>query len=307
MYRIIIAAGLIVLSLLPSSGVKTNLISRLESKVNQPVATVEKETEIGTIKYVDKTENYAKHTANAKAAYFFEAESGEILLTKNADDRLPVASLTKIMTALTVVGKHSLDEKVTIGKIKSRRDDSRMGLVEGDKLTVEQLLEGLLITSGSDAAITLAEYSSGDTSSFVTEMNANATNLGLVNTHFANPVGWDDPQNYSSAHDIAILSKTLLTNETLREIVSKKTSRIESQNGRSYILVNTNKLLGKGYLGIKTGTTYGAGESLAIYYKDQNRSVIGVLIAANERFNETAEIISWVKRSFVLSQQDPSN
>jgi D-alanyl-D-alanine carboxypeptidase (penicillin-binding protein 5/6) len=129
-------------------------------------------------------------------------------------------------------------------------------------------------------------------------MNEKATILGLENTQFTNPVGWDETGHYSTVHDLAILTKVALTNPTIKEIVAKKTARIVTGNGRTYILTSTNLLLDGHFLGAKTGTTYAAGECLASYYRDDDKEIVGVILNSPNRFSETKDIVDWVNSNF---------
>jgi D-alanyl-D-alanine carboxypeptidase (penicillin-binding protein 5/6) len=208
---------------------------------------------------------------SAWAYYAFDLESGDRLLQASANREVPIASLVKIATALVVIRNADLDDEVTIeaSDLVDPEVDSNMLLVEGDTLTVDQLLQGMLIPSGSDAANALARHvglslgaSDGDAiDAFVDEMNALASELGLEHTHFTNPTGADEDGNYSSAHDIAILAGELMRDDTLSAIVGQADySFVSTGFGQTYSGVTTNQLLGTdGVIGVKTGSTESAG------------------------------------------------
>jgi serine-type D-Ala-D-Ala carboxypeptidase (penicillin-binding protein 5/6) len=204
------------------------------------------------------------------------------------------------MTALVVISETEINEVVEISPQNVRLDDSTMGLINGDKLSVGDLLHGLLINSGSDAALNLATHVAGSELEFVELMNQKAKILGLENTNFSNPVGWDDQNNYSTAKDLTNLARIALTNKEIKSIVGKKNYIVQSENGNTYYLNNTNQLLrNPQYLGIKTGTTFRAGECLVTYYEEGDKKIIGTILNSTGRFNETTKIIKWTKDSFV--------
>ena len=242
----------------------------------------------------------------AKAALIMDASSGEVLYKKNASTRLPMASLTKIMTALIILESHDLDEVVTIEENYSLRSSDELGvriwLRQYEKLTVEDLLEALLLPSAGDAALALATYHSGSEEAFVEEMNERAKVLNLKNTHFVNPIGIDAEGHYSTAMDMAILTKNALRFRDFRRIVQMKVAEIKSTDGRiSHSFDNTDYLLNS-YLdirGIKTGTTDGAGECLInLAYNEEGHSVISVLLDSPNRFQENKSLIDWAFRSY---------
>lgn len=247
----------------------------------------------------EEIEAFREASVNARAAYFIDIKSGKILFDKNSDTKLPIASIAKLMTAVVVIGENELDEIVTIKPQITQLSDSTMGLVINDRLTIDELLHGLLINSGSDAAMNLAVKTSGSEKDFVSLMNKKARIFGLENTNFTNPVGWDETNNFSTAKDVSNLARVALTSDTISEITSKRFHVAKSLNGRQYFLNNTNQLLSQvGYTGIKTGTTYRAGECLVTYYMDNDKEVIGVILNSPARYNETGYIINWLRGNF---------
>jgi len=244
----------------------------------------------------------------AKAALVMDVDTGIILYQKNAKQQLPIASLTKIMTATLILESHALNEVVTVkNNFYNFKEDEigvTMGLKKDEKITIENLLTGLLVRSGGDAAITLAEYHSGSIEAFVVAMNEKAKILNLTNTNFTNPIGLDHPKHYSNTFDLAILTKFALRNKDFRRIVNMPTATAISTNGQTTHQLNaTNQLLLNNDIdvrGVKTGTTDGAGESLInLAYSKAGKQVIVVLLNSPARFTESKKLITWSFDNFV--------
>lgn len=233
-----------------------------------------------------------------KAYLSIDLDTGVALEEKNSQERLQIASLTKLMTAYVVLKEMKPEEVITVPNFALQNGDAVAGLRPGQNLTVSEALKGLLIPSGSDAAQTLAIANAGSVDNFVVKMNKKAKDLSLKNTQYSNPVGWDDENNYSSAEDVAILSRILLNNDIFKNTVSQGSSTITTIEGEKINVSNTNKLLSDNYKGVKTGYTFGAGECLASYYKTDNRDILTIIIGSNDRFGETREIIDWIFTHF---------
>lgn len=230
----------------------------------------------------------------AKAALLLDVDSMGLVFQKNVNTPYPMASLTKMMTALIILENHSLNEKITIPAISEYIEGSSMKLKPGDVLTVKDLLRGLMISSGNDAATVLAIYHSQTVFAFVEEMNARAKQLSLFQTHFQNPHGLDAPEHYTSARDLTIIGKMLLQYPVLRDIVNTTTVDIESQIGEKYELVNTNLLLDSPFpvYGLKTGTTENAGECLFLLTRVNGKEYFVVLLGSIDRYLD-AKTILW--------------
>ena len=203
----------------------------------------------------------------AKGVFMFNPDDGKVLFSQNPDMELPMASTTKMMTALLIVEDgHDMNDKVTCSQRCASIGESSIYLQQGESLTVQQMLNGLLIPSGNDAAIALAEYDAGSVEAFVAKMNQRAAELGLTHTHFVTPHGLDEPGHYTSAHDFAILGAEVMKHQELREIVKRAEYNIPGYgqpDGR--LLINTNHLLKYPYVdGIKTGYTDNAQECIII-------------------------------------------
>ncbi len=236
----------------------------------------------------------------SKAVLAIDTESNEALYSKKEDEKLQIASLTKLMTAYVILKENELSEIVTVPKIISQSGDSLMGIYENEKITTESLLYGLLINSGNDAAQALAIYDSGTLEDFTIKMNRYAEIIGLTNTHYSNPVGWDNKENYSTAKDIANLTRILLRNAEFKKIISNKNFTVYTEDGRAINLTNTNKLLDNiSYFGVKTGFTLGAGECFVSLIKQNNNEVLTVVIGSNDRFGETTTLKEWIYSAFL--------
>lgn len=197
---------------------------------------------------------------NALSAILVEASSGRVLYEQNAERRLPIASITKLMTALVALesGK-GMEDVVEVEEQHTLAEGSSLYLKAGERLTLGTLLYGLLLQSGNDAAAVIAQYCGEDEASFVEAMNRKAEELGMMDTHFSNPSGLPDPEHYSTARDMALLARACLEREELKEITSTRSITLE---GRTF--VNHNKLLWRcqGCIGMKTGYTQEAGRTL---------------------------------------------
>lgn len=235
---------------------------------------------------------------SAKSLYALDLESHVSLLEKNVQDRLPTASLTKLMTALVVLDYCDPKKVVTVNQLP--KDGSLMGLFPGEKVTVESLLYGLLLPSGNDAAYALAENCPGSVEQFVYSMNQKAQFLGMKNTHFTNPAGFDDVGHYSTAYDLAILATESLKNELISKIIKTKAFIVTDAGGQAvHQLKNRNDLLSNPeVLGIKTGKTQKAGENLILARKKEGHTIIVIILGSKNRFSEGQLISDWIFGNF---------
>ncbi len=201
----------------------------------------------------------AEADISARSAILMEANTGAVLYEKNADERLPIASTTKLMTALVTLESASLEDTVTIPAACERVEGSSMYLKAGQTLTVRQLLYGLMLESGNDAAVALAIHIAGSVEAFADKMNDRAASLGLENTHFLNPHGLHEDGHYSSARDLALIMGVCMDDPLFVEIAS---TRSITFGGRTY--TNHNKLMWsyQGMVTGKTGYTKKAGRTL---------------------------------------------
>ena len=225
---------------------------------------------------------------SAESAILLDANTGRVLYEKNADRRSLIASTTKIMTALVVCEQCNVLDRVRIPQHAVGIEGSSMYLLAGEVLTVQDLLYGLLLHSGNDAAVALAIYCGGTVEGFAELMNDKAQRLGMINSHFVNPHGLDNPEHYSSARDMAILAAHAMENPIFAQTVSTKTVRIGQRQMR-----NHNKLLWRieGADGVKTGYTRAAGRILVSSAVRNNRRLIAVTINAPQDWADHAYLI----------------
>lgn len=256
---------------------------------------------------------YAFET-KAKQAYLIDVLSGKVLLKKNENERISPASITKIMTTIVAFdlikkGELKLDEKIRISKKAWRMSSkgySSMFIMPGDKVSVENLLKGIIVVSGNDACVALAQGIAGTEEEFVNMMNSMAERIGLLNTKFANSSGLYSEDNYSTAADIAKMSIYLINNfPKLYEYYKIKKFKWDRTGGAPITQGNRNPILYKdiGGDGLKTGHLDDSGYSLAATVKKDERrilSVISGLTSKNERSRETVRLISYAKNRFDL-------
>lgn len=218
----------------------------------------------------------------AKAAILMDASSGRILYQKNAHERLPEASLTKIMTGLLAVENGVLDQKSTISRNAAGTPERSIWLEAGETLTRRQLLYACMLNSANDAAVALSESVAGSERDFVKRMNLRAQQLGMKDSHFSNPHGLQTSYHYTTAYDLAILSRKAMNYKTFRQVVSTKTHKIPwAGNDYERLLINQNRLLYRydGAIGIKTGFTKQAGS--CVVGAAQRGSLVLIAVAMN--------------------------
>jgi len=239
----------------------------------------------------------------AKSSISIDMASDKILFEKNAHERLPIASITKLMTLTIVTEENDPTEVVKISNYAANIEGSQMYLRAGEQISLENLLYGAIIHSANDAAVALAEHNAGSVDAFVEKMNKKAQEFGLENTNYSNPIGLDDYNNYSSSYDIAILSKHIYQNQFVRHAAKLKELEVKSVDGTySHLLQSTNALLGNEYLnikGLKTGKTDGAGLCLvAVAETDTGNEIITVVLNSPDRFYETKILVDWIFRAY---------
>lgn len=235
---------------------------------------------------------------SAKSVFIADINTGVVLYAKNPNQRLKPASLTKIMTALVAMDHY--DDGSILHVINGASSlGSSAELKAGDELLFDDVLFALLVPSGNDAAVTLAENYPGGYYNFVDQMNRKALSLGLVNSHFANVSGVESPNHYTSAYDIAQVALSALKRSLFRNVVSTRKITLKSLDGHIYPLETTNTLLGKaGVLGIKTGWTPQAGECLVTYVDRQGHQIITSVLGSDDRFGESKRLIEWVYSNY---------
>ncbi len=218
---------------------------------------------------------------SAKAAILINGDTGEVIFEQNADERLPMASTTKIMTALLLCENGDMEREITVTPEMVRVEGSSMGLMAGDKVTMHDLLYGMLLASGNDAANVTAYALGGTVDGFVKMMNKKAEELGLENTNFETPSGLDGDEHYTTARDLASLSRYAMQNEIFCEAAGSKSAVLHYGNPPyRRTLTNHNKLLKtfEGAVGVKTGFTKKSGRCLVSAAKQDGKFVIAVTL-----------------------------
>ena len=231
---------------------------------------------------------------SALSAILIEAETGRVLYEKNAHAPLPMASTTKIMTALLALENGRLEDRVTASRNAFGVPGTSIYLAEGEQLTLEEMLFGLLLASGNDAAVAIAEHIGGSVENFCRMMTRRAESLNCENTVFQTPHGLPCENHHTTAWDLALITREALKNDTFRQIVSTQRAAIPWQ-GHDYdrILNNKNRLLSSypGALGVKTGYTKAAGRCLVFAAEREGMRLIGVVLNAPNWFADAAEIL----------------
>ena len=251
---------------------------------------------------IETSTNVEDLKLDSRIGLIYDRASGRVLYEKNGNKQTPMASTTKIMTAIVVLENAKLNEVVKIDSKAAGTGGSRLGLKKNDKITVNDLLYGLMLRSGNDAAVALANYVSGSIEGFADMMNKKAEEMGLKNSHFIVPHGLDNEGHYTTAFELAKMADYALKIDKFKEIVSTKTTTIYINNYPKAIN-NTNQLLGSvsGVYGVKTGFTNGAGRCLVSACKRDDLDIITVVIGANttkERTSDTIKLIQYADQKF---------
>ena len=236
---------------------------------------------------------------NSRRYIVYDRISKSMIIGKNEDVKSAMASTTKIMTTIVILEKADLNETVTVSVKAGGTGGSRLGLKRGDKTSVKDLLYGLMLRSGNDAAVALAEHVGGSVKEFAELMNEKAAELGLTNTHFVTPHGLDDPNHYTTALELAKLTDYAMDNETFARIVGTKSTTIYINNQPRQIN-NTNELLGvlNGVVGVKTGFTNNAGRCLVTEIKRNNMDVITIVLGADTKKDRTKDSVNLIEYTF---------
>lgn len=247
-------------------------------------------------------------TVSAKHAILLDAVNGEVLWEKDADTPAPMASTTKIMTAITIIETLPLDTEVSVPKEAVGTEGTSAYFKEGERLTVSNLLHALLLSSANDAAVTLAIACDGSEAAFVARMNRLATDLSLKDTHFANPHGLPAEEHYTTARELALLSAYAMNNPVFAHIVAKKSYTCHTSLGvRTF--QNHNKLLSfsKDAVGIKTGFTKTSGRCLVGAAKRDGTLLISVTLAAPNDWNDHTALFHHGFSLLGISDKESSN
>ena len=244
-------------------------------------------------------ESFVFPELSAQSIMASDLPSGKILFDANSDTPLLPASTTKIVTALVSMDKYPMEKILTVGKINI--EGQKMHLVEGEKISVKNLLSGLLIASANDAAEVLAENYPGGRNAFIEAMNDKVKNLELTSSSFKNPTGLDGDNHLTTARDLVFISAVAMQRPFFKKTVASKKMVVTSEDGKVvHGLRNLNELVGEveGVLGVKTGWTENARENLVTYVERGDRKIMIAVLGSEDRFGETRKLIDWIFKNY---------
>ena len=239
----------------------------------------------------------------AEAVIVMDAENARVICARNAFEARPPASLTKVLTAIVALDMANLQEICTVSPNAAATIESHVGLKAGERIYLEEVLYGVLLRSGNDACVAIAEHIGESETHFAQMMNLKADILGCVNTNFVNSNGLPEEKHYSCAYDLALMTRYALTNEKFREIVSREEYTMHWIGGRTKNIRNTNRLLYvyDGAIGVKTGTTNEAGQCLIAAAEREGRCYIAVVLKSKDRFTDCSKLLDY---AFSLKEKE---
>lgn len=248
----------------------------------------------------------AKQDTSARAAVIMDVNSGRILYSKNMNEKLAMASTTKIMTSLVAIESGKLEEMVTVSKKASHTEGSSIYLREGERHTVHDLVYAIMLRSGNDAALAVAEHIGGSVEGFAELMNRKAQEIGAENTQFANPHGLDAAGHYTTAHDLALITAHALRNQVFADVVSSKKKTIEGPTNESWdrVMINKNKMLWQfdGGDGVKTGFTKKAGRCLVSSATRDGMQLVCVVLNCGPMWNDSSALLEYGFKSYSIEK-----
>lgn len=236
----------------------------------------------------------------AAGAYAIDTSTGTVLYAKDADAPRPIASITKLATAIVMLSRHKPDTVVTIPKLPSYQTaDQTLGFVPGEQYSLSDLVTATLVYSADDGADAMAIWDAGTTAKFAARMNAKMKEWGINGVHFSNPSGLIDQGNEASPAAVARIAQLALASPTIRQAVAMPQGSISSKEDRTITFVSTDDLLASGqFYGIKTGYTQAAGECFVGLTRIQGHNVVTVVLGANDRFGTTLQLTNWISQNW---------
>lgn len=248
--------------------------------------------------YPEKVTTSIGPVLKAKSVLSIDLETGKTLYQKDAGQELPMASLTKLMTILVILDNHDINEIVTVDKRATEVEPAKMYLLAYEKITIGELIKGIIVKSANDAALALAYHNSNSVEEFAEKMNQKALEMGLRNSHFVNPIGFDDPEQYSTVDDLAIIARTAYKIPLIQQLAPLTKTTAKSVDGKqSHDLDTTNDLLSS-YLkvwGLKTGTTDLAGQCLiSVVEAPTGEKILNIMLNSPARFTESKILSQWI-------------
>jgi D-alanyl-D-alanine carboxypeptidase (penicillin-binding protein 5/6) len=242
----------------------------------------------------------SKPYITSRAGLVMDMQTKTILYQQNIFTPLPIASLTKLMTAKIILDENNLEEIVKVNLKATQTGGSTMNLYANEEITVGNLLNGLLIQSGNDAAVALAIHNAGSVEEFVKKMNKKAKTMKLENTKFQNPMGFDNAENYSTAYDLSILAMNIYKHPTIKKIAKTESMDIVSTNNQYHHYVQSTNALLNNYLnviGLKTGSTEAA-LGCFIGITNSENPHLSIVLGSNQRFLDSKILLDWAKNTF---------
>ena len=307
---IINTTNVIAINIVQNESIKINELDQVneiieENKINLE-ETENEEVDLKQIQeeVLETSAQVEKLQIDSRIGLIYDRASGNVLYEKNGYKQTPMASTTKILTSIVVLENANLSDVVIVDSKAASIGGSRLGLKKNDKITVNDLLYGLMLCSGNDAAVALAIHVGGSIEGFASLMNEKAKELGLANSHFVVPHGLDNEEHYTTAYELAKITDYALKIDKIKEIVGNKTATVYI-NGSPKIINNTNKLLGNvlGIYGVKTGFTNGAGRCLVSACKRDDLDIITVIIGADTstiRSKDTIKLVEYAYKEFKI-------
>lgn len=254
---------------------------------------------------------------NAKSGILVEVDSGAIIFEKNINDKLSVASMTKMVAQIIILeniesGNLTWDEQIKVSENAANMGGTQIWLQAGEIMTVKDLFKGISMASANDATVALAERIAGTEKKFVEMMNNKAKELGLVNTHFVNPTGLDEENHYSTAFDLSVIGRALLKHEKILEFSSVYEDYLRQDTDNKFWLVNTNKLVRfyEGADGLKTGFTDNALYCMAVTAKKDNMRLLAITLGepnGSTRNDETTTLLNYGFNLYTIDQLNKKN
>lgn len=239
----------------------------------------------------------------ARCAIAIDANSSAVLYEKNSHELVPMASTTKIMSSLVAIKYGNLDKKVEISQKAASIGGSTVGYKKGEMITIKELITGLMLRSGNDAAVALSEGVAGSVEEFVILMNEYGSDIGLIDTHFESPHGLDSIQHYTTVYDLALLTAKAKENQLFNQIVSSKIVDGQSEGfTRSYQNINKILWLIPEADGVKTGYTGNAGKCLVTSVNKEGSNVVIVLLNCTKRWGETKKISDYISENYTYKK-----
>ncbi len=296
--RLITGLALALIGLLPPGGLSQFAINTLAAAPVAPATAVL--TNYTSTAIPVQTGTAPMPALTAGSWFALDATTGVPLAAHNADVQRPIASITKLATALVILHDHSLNEEVTVPTLPTYApDDEVIGLKAGEQFTIRELMTALLVQSADDSADALALADSGTRTAFVAKMNRLMQLWGVTGAQFSNPSGLINTGNIISARAVAKIAQLALRNSTVRQLIDTQAATIHDSAGRSFNLYTTNQLLQTGqFQGIKTGYTGAAGDCFAGLTTIQGHQVITVVLGSQSRFSDTLKLTDWINQNY---------